>query len=304
MEKDKTPPIITTLYKGKIQIKFYPDSHQYWISVNGKKFERKSGVTTFIGIKDKSKALMTWQQQLITDFLLGKLDAKVKIDEDLIVEAVMLSDATRDTAADIGKEIHAWCENYIRFKLKQPGFTSMPDIPNFPEAVTGVNSFLEWEKKHKVKFLSTETIVYSMKHDYVGIEDVTFIADDILCDGDFKSSNGLYNGVRLQTAAYAKARMEDGGKKSEGRWAIRLSKYSEEEYMKKEHRKKEIKMAIARIQNKEFKDYDIKPYLVFEAKFLDNEKRHLDRDFEAFLNAKSLFEWDKETDPYYNGENW
>lgn len=292
------------MYKGKVEIKFYPDSHQYWVSAKGEKFTRKSGVTTCIGIKDKSKALMVWQQQLITEFLLGKLDSKVKIDEDLIVEAVMLSDATRDTAADIGKEIHDWCERYIRFKLKQPGFTEIPDIPNFPEAVTGVNSFLEWEKKHKVKFHSTETIVYSLKHDYVGIEDVTFTADGLFCDGDFKSSNGLYNGVRMQTAAYAMARMEDGGKKSEGRWAIRLSKFSEADYMTKELRKKEIKRAIARIQGKEFKDYEFKPYQVFEAKFLDNEKSHLERDFQAFLNAKALYEWDKETDPYYNGENW
>lgn len=304
MEIEKTPAITTELYKGTVKVKFYPDSHQYWVSVNGSKMVRKSGVTTIIGAKDKSVALMTWQKQVITDFLLEKLDSKVKINDELIVEAVMLSDKLKDTAADWGKEIHAWIENYIRFKLKQPGFEHIPEMPNSTQAITGINSFLEWEEKNKVKFISTETIIYSKKHDYIGIEDVTLVYNGIFCDGDFKSSNGLYNGVRLQTAAYAKAREENGGKKSQGRLALRLSKYSEEEYYKREERKKDIKKIIARIQKKEFKDYEIKPYVVFECKFLDDNKANYDRDFKAFLDLKSVFEWDKETDPYYNGENW
>jgi hypothetical protein len=274
------------------------------VSVDGGKFTRRSGVTTLIGIKDKSKALSIWQQQLTADFLFGLLAKKIKINEEKVVEAIIQCDIKRDEAADIGKEIHSWCEKYIRHKLGEKGFESVPDIPSFPEAVIGVNAFLQWEKEHKVKFVSTEKVVYSLKENFIGIEDVTFIADGLFCDADFKSSNGLYNGVRLQTAAYAYARMEDGGRKSQGRWAIRLSKYSEEEYYKRERRKKEIKQIIAKIQGNEFKDYEIKPYQVFEPKFLDNEKGHLERDYKAFLNFKAGFEWDKETDPYYNGDNW
>jgi hypothetical protein len=265
---------------------------------------RKTGVTTYIGIKDKSRALSIWQQQITADFLFDLLKRKVKINEEKIVEAIIQCDIQREEAVDIGKEVHEWCEKYIRYELKQKGFDSIPDIPSFPEAVTGVNNFLQWEKEHKVKFISTERIVYSLEHDFIGLEDVEFIADNLYCDGDFKVSNGLYNSIRLQTAAYAYARMEEGGKKSQGRWAIRLSKYSEEQHCKREERKKEIKKIIARIQKKEFKDYEIKPYQVFEAKFLDNEKGHLKRDFDAFLNFKAGFKWDKETDPFYNGDNW
>ncbi len=295
---------LTNLYKGKVQIKFYPISHQYWVSVNGSDFKRKTGVTTHIGIKDKSKPLQIWQQVITADFLLDLIEKKVKINVDRALEAVVQCDVLREEAADIGKEIHGWCEKYIRHKLKQPEYESIPDIPKFSEAVQGVNSFFEWEKKHKVKHVATEQVVYSLKHDFIGMEDHLAVIDDLLCDDDFKSSNGLYNKVRLQTAAYASARMEAGGKKSQGRWAIRFSKYDEKEYMRRELRKQELKKAIAKIQKKDYKEYPIKPYQVFEAKYLDDDKSFFQRDFDAFLHFKKGNEWDKETNPFYRGENW
>ncbi len=292
------------LYKGKVKVKFYPKSHQYWVSVNGEKFKRRTGVTTIIGIKDKSRPLKVWQQRVTASFLFDLVKKNKEINLKSAVEAVMQCDVLKSEAADIGKEIHTWCEEYIRHKLKQEEFRALPKIPNFPEAVNGVNAFLSWEKEHKVKFIATEKIVYSMKNDYIGIEDVQFIVDGLYCDGDFKSSNGLYNGVRLQTAAYSFARMEEGGRKSQGRWAIRLSKYSEEEYFKKEEEKQRLKKIMCEIQGKEYKDYGIKPYQVFEAKFLDADKSYLKRDFEVFLSFKKGFDWNKKTNPFYVGKDW
>jgi len=296
--------IVSELYKGRVKIKFYPKFHQYWVSVDGQPFKRKTGVTTIIGIKDKSKPLSVWQQQITADYLINLIEQKKKIDIDMALEAVVQCDVQREEAADIGKEIHEWIEFYIKNKLKIPGFENVPNIPKFPEAITGINSFLEWEKKHKIKFISTEQIVYSLEHDFVGIEDFVMESAKGLNDGDFKSSNGLYNSVRMQTAAYAKARMEAGGKKSKGRWAVRLSKHSEEEYIKKEERKREIRRAIARIKGQVAKDYPMKPYQVFEAKFLDDDKSFFKRDFEAFLHCKAFRGWDLETDQFYKGDNW
>jgi hypothetical protein len=295
---------LTELYKGKVQLKFFPGSHQYWVSVNGSPFKRKTGSTTYIGIKDKSRPLGIWQQELTAGFLFDCIKDKVKIDEEKAVEAVIQCEIAKDKAADIGSEIHAWIEGYIRHKLKQPGFENLPDMPKYPEAIIGTNSFFEWEKKHKVKFLSTETPVYSLEHDYCGIEDFTAIIDDEFTDNDFKTSNGLYNGVRAQTASYAMARMENGGRKTQGRWAIRLAKYDEKEYMKRELRKKEIKKIIAKIKGVAYKESEIRPYEVFEAKYLDDKKSFIERDFKAFLNMKAIHEWDKETDPFYQKENW
>ncbi len=305
MEKNNEREVIEfELYKGRLKGKHYPASHQYWVSVDGGKPERWSGATTFINIKDKSRALGSWQQGITADYLLQIFDRGDKITRDNILEAVIQNEIQKEEAADIGKEIHSWAEAYIRHKLKQKGFEKLPEIPNFPEAVTGVNAFLDWDKQEKVEYVATESVVASLKHGYIGIEDVTFMAEGKFCDSDFKSSNGLYNGVRAQTAAYATARMESGGRKSQGRWALRFSKYTESEYIKREERKKEIRRMIAKIKGQEYKEYPIKPYQVFEAKFLDNEKGNMERDFEAFLHMKALTEWDRKTDPFLCGEDW
>lgn len=294
---------MTELYGGKVIIKFYEKSHQYWVSLDsGKEFKRKTGVTTYIGIKDKSMPLGMWQQQITADFLLEKIAKGVVITEDLALEACIQNDVLREEAADIGKEIHAWCEHYIRHKLKKKGFEELLPIPDFKEATMGVNAFLAWIEANKVKFHSTERPVYSRKHDFIGTMDFEATINGIYCMGDFKSSNGLYNSVRMQTAAYAKADEEERrGTKYEGRWAVRLSKYTEAEYMKRETRKKELKKAIARIKGIEYKEYPIKPYEVFEAQFLDEEKGLISRDFDAFMLCKGLTEWNKLTDSFYNG---
>ena len=294
---------LTKLYGGKVIVKFYEKSHQYWVSVDsGKTFKRKTGVTTYIGIVDKSKALGSWQQQITADFLLKALEKGQVIDADVALEAAVQNDVHRDEAADIGKEIHAWCEAHIRHELKQKGFEKLPSIPDFPEAVTGVNSFRDWLDAHKVKFITTERPVYSKKHDYIGTMDFEAKVDGELCCGDFKSSNGLYNGVRMQLAAYAEADMEERGKRVyAGRWAVRLSKFTEEEYYKREERKKIIKRAIARIKGTEYKEYPTKPYQVFEAQFLDNDRRAMKYDFESFLHCMGITGWSRATDAFYNG---
>lgn len=296
----------TELYGGKVIIRFHEKGHMYFISKDsGLKFVRKGGVTGIIGIKDKSKPLMSWQQGMTLDFLMDLLSKGGKIDEEKAIEAVIQHELDVEKAADIGKEIHGWCEAYIRHQLKQKGFEKMPPIPDFPEAVTGVNSFLAWVDEHKVKWVSTERVVYSLKYDYLGQMDFEAIIDGDHCMGDFKSSNGLYNSVRMQTAAYAAADTEERGKAFKGyagRYALRLSKYSEEEYMKRETRKKEVRAAIARFKGNEASTWPIKPYSVFEAAFLDREDGFADRDMKAFLNCKALAEWDRLTDPFLNKE--
>src|SRR3990167_3745248 len=261
MAKEPKEVIESELYKGKVKVRFFPASHQYWISVNGAPFKRKAGSTTYISIKDKSVPLGKWQQTMTLDFILNKIAEGAVINEDLAIEAVIQNDVAKDASVDIGKDMHDWLEKYIKFKLKEPGYTSIPEMPNIPEAITGVNSFLAWEKEIKPKYISSERMVYSMKHDHMGTMDIELMIDKKLCLGDFKSSNGLYNPVRMQTASYLKAdEEEDKKKKYKGRWVFRFSKYTEAEYIKREERKKIIKAHIARIKGKEPKDYEIPPY--------------------------------------------
>ena len=279
-----TQNIETALYKGKVKIKFFPESHQYWVSIRGEKAVRKTGTTTYLGIKDKSVALVSWATELARDFLIEKLGVG-DITEQIIRDACSLHNVRKEEAANIGTIIHDWCEKYIKHKLKDPAYKEFPEIPENESAVIGVNAFLDWEKKHKVKFISSERVVYSLKHDFIGTMDIEAIIDGKLCLVDLKSSNGLYNTVRAQTASYAMADMEENpGKKYKGRWAIRLAKETEKEYK-------------ARMEKKGKTDYP--SYKVFEARDLEEEGYFMERDFDAFLHCVELFRWDKETDFYW-----
>lgn len=55
-----------TLYNGEVKVKFYPKSHMYKITdpKYGLVDQRVKGVTTFLGIKDKSPALVSWATEL------------------------------------------------------------------------------------------------------------------------------------------------------------------------------------------------------------------------------------------------
>jgi len=173
-------------------------------------------------------------------------------------------------------------------------------MPEEKQVLMGVSAFLDWEREHEVTFLSSERVVYSKKHDYIGKMDIEAKIDGKLCLVDLKTSNGLYNTVGLQTAAYLMADAEESGRKYKGRWAVRISKYDEAEYMAREERKKTIKRLIAQYRGTDFKEYDIPPYQVFEARFLDENAGSLEYDFENFLRAKGLFTWNKDTDFYNN----
>jgi hypothetical protein len=280
--EEKTPPIITKLYKGTVEVKLFPDSHQYW--VNGK---RATGVTTFIGIKDKSRPLVIWATEIYRDFLLGAIKVAVITVEHIYRGAVLHEERKRE-AAETGNKIHDWCEQYIK-SILDPKNVAIPDMPEEQAVKIGVAAFLDWVAEHKPKFKSSERLVYSKKHGYVGTLDIEAEIKGKLYLIDLKSSNGLYNTVNMQTAAYVKADEEESGRKYAGRWAIRISKESEEEYLVRMEKKQQNDILKGR------EPREIEPYQIFEAKPLETD---IDGDFEAFLACKTLYEWDKKTDYY------
>lgn len=280
-----------TLYKGRVKGKFLgptedkPNRHMYY--VEGK---RKTGVTTALGIKDKSMALVSWNREQTIQHLLPLLQAGKKITEQDIIAALYASEGTKQKAADLGTEIHDWCERYIKHRLKMTGYKEMPEMPEDPNVQTGVTSFLEWESEHKVVFIWSERIVYSLKHDYIGKADFGAKVDGLMCLCDLKTGNGMYNSVRAQTAAYVSADVEESKTKYAGRWAIRLAKETPEQYEARMALKNHIRQLLGKDPQ------TVEPYQVFEAKFLDNDKGALKDDFEAFLSHWNLYKWDARTD--------
>lgn len=282
------------LYDGKVKGKFLgptedkPNRHMYYVDT-GDGMKRKSGVTSALNIKDKSTALLHWQREEVIRHLLPKIEVGKKIKTKDLINSLYASEKTKQEAADLGNLIHDWIEGYIKNKLGEGPEMEMPEDPNVQ---VGVTSFLEWEEQHNVKYLWTEKILYSLKHDYIGKGDIGAIVDDLTCLVDIKSGNGLYNSVRAQTAAYAKADTEESGIKYDGRWALRLAKELPEEYEERMELKNKIRVLLGK------KPQDPKPYQVFESMYLDEYEDALDEDFRAFLNHWELTQWDRKTDFY------
>lgn len=292
-----TEVITTKIYGGEVTIDFYPKSHMYKITdpANGLVKERVKGVTTYLGIKDKSAPLVSWATETAGLHLYDILSSGNSITMDDVRNAINRHKEIKDEAATIGTAMHEWCEYFIKYKLGRPGYDQEPKLPADPQILLGVNSFLEWYINHDVEFIDSEKIVYSRKHRYVGTLDFKARVDGKLTGGDFKSSNGLYNSVLAQISAYIEADEEEqeflgNMEKYENRVAIRLSKEVEEEYNIRMERKNLIKGN----DGKEFETYQ-----PFEWKVFDGRDLH-ERDLQGFLHAKNLFEWDKLTDFYLN----
>lgn len=264
------------LYKGEIKLKFFPETHIYMM--NGKRCKSPSGA---IGIIDKSKVLMNWAADLIGDFFETRLGQVLTLE--MVMEGIDQPNAVKKEAAGIGTEAHSWIEQYVSGK-KPP----MPEKEGAAKAITG---FLEWVKSNKVKFLASEKLVYSKKHGYAGTLDAiaTVGSEKKPYIIDYKVSNGLYPGVALQTAAYQFAESEESGTKYAGRWAIRLSKETEEEYNTRQEKKLSKYM-----RKNDGRTYEISPFKPFEARLLTNYERDLNLFVLALKLAKDYGELDRE----------
>lgn len=263
MAKKTAPDKITKLYNGECEVHFWENPrHEYYIGD-----KKITGVTTYLGIKDKSGPLVWWAVDVYRKFLLERITEE-EINTDHIHEGAKQHTIKKDEAADIGTKIHAWIDAYAKGQN--------PEMPEENAVILGVNAFMDWVEQHKVKILSSERMVYSKQHNYIGTMDIEAEIDGKRCLVDIKTGNSLYNSVNMQTAAYAMADYEETGKDYDGRWAIRLSKETKEEY---EERVKDKK--------------DPKPYQVFEAVYLDEKPGYMHEDFQAFLLCKNLFEYDK-----------
>lgn len=280
--------IETKLYGGKVIAKFMgpteekPNRHIY--QMNG---DRKRSVTGIIGFKDKSGALVPWSQEESAKCLLQVLESGVVINEEQIVKGVFASDRAKEKAANLGTAVHDWCEAYINAKLKKG---KMPEMPNNNSVLNGVTSFLEWESQNQVKFLWSEKVLYSRKHDFMGKADFGAMVNGEKCICDLKTGNGLYKEVRLQLAAYRQADEEETKEKYDGRWAIQIAKEIEQEYHARIALKNKIKTFLGKKESK------IYPYKVFNAKFLDLDKKSYKKDLECFTNLAGVQEWDSTTE--------
>jgi hypothetical protein len=255
--------LVTILFDDTVDTNGRP-KHAYYLLEDGKK-TRLCGVTTFLKVLDKP-ALVPWAVRTTVEYIRKNLDQLQEDPNKLLERARKEADSQRDTAAEIGKAIHAWIEEYIKGEN--------PEMPEDDRVLVGVNSFLDWAHDNNVEFMESEKIVYSAKHKFVGTADIIAIIDGKLYLLDIKTGNGIYSEVKLQTAAYAVADMEETGRDYAGRIVLRISKETEEEYNARMTGKKEIP-----------------PFKIFEAVNLDPDEGSMMKDFDAFLNIVKMYRW-------------
>jgi len=204
-------------YNGEIKVKFYPNSHRY--QLEGRR-DYLIGVTTATGMIDKSRPLMIWASRLAQDYLNKLLEAGEEITAERVAEAVKLYDAVRDEAATVGTLAHKWAHQYIS--------GSNPNMPEDQRIIEAITAFLRWVNDFGVRFIESEKVVYSLKHEYVGTLDCVFTLaaenHEVKHLGDFKTSSGLYLPMALQASAYQEAMTEEYGTQFGSKWLLRFAK--------------------------------------------------------------------------------
>ena len=226
------------LYNGKVKINFTKGRHIFKDS----KGNYILSVTGATGIIDKSGPLLYWATEMMGDYLIDRWKlGEIKRESEkiqLINKAKKEWREAKQKAADIGNEIHEWVSDWI---LKKN-----PEMPEDEKVVNGITAFLKFQKKHKIKWLESERVIYSKKHNYAGFLDAVGIMDNKLTLIDFKSSKRIYDEMKFQVAGYQIAYEEETGKKFDERMIVKFGKETGEfEYEILEDDEKDKKTFLA-----------------------------------------------------------
>jgi len=172
-----------------------PDHHYSW---EGGPW--MPGVTSVIGMVDKSGPLIGWAKGVTADTALDNLDrivAMVAEDGRAPTKAWLTAHATqeKDAAGVLGSQIHALTEQLDR--------GGEPDLsPEQLPYLTAYHRFLEdWQPEFK----SRERFVANLEHGYGGTFDFLAVIDGKVTLGDLKSGKAHYTEARLQLAALGRA---------------------------------------------------------------------------------------------------
>jgi len=203
------------LYNGEVELNFDGLRHRYtW---EGKEIK---SVTTVLKVINKP-ALINWASGCAVDFISEQIKPGESYDE---LELSAMWQGARKAhwqkkvdAGDLGTFLHKWVESYI--KGEKPG---KPVNEQLQESVL---KFLIWVKKHNVKFLLSEQVIFSKKYMYCGTTDFICTIDGKMYIGDLKTSSGIYPEMWIQTSAYRHARSEEfTNEKFEGQLIVRIGK--------------------------------------------------------------------------------
>lgn len=246
-----------------VKMRFDKDEHVYYrialnVATGEVEWVKVPGITTILGIKDKSAALMPWVANETVDYVkadfLNMQDGDM---EQILASPQLLQEWLFDTldhakkayknrsteATDVGKAAHDWLEDYVLAKIAPFNQATFLDLEvkrsTLDErAISCIEAALSWMRAHNVRWMYTERKLYSRKRNCAGTLDGVCTVDscddpeccpkpfkDVLSIIDWKSSNALYEAYRWQTAAYEEAIEEELGLDVRHRWVIKLGKF-------------------------------------------------------------------------------
>lgn len=251
-------------YKGEVELRYDIKNHQYFLLKDGD-LELQAGVTTIVGIIDKSQVLMNWACKVMAQKLYKDVLTIVLPNGDHIVPQMSFADFERlvigakgahkehlEDAGNVGTIAHDWLENHIKRDIARQTATEIiydaVPLPSEERAASACIAAMTWMSDHKVKWICTERKIYSRRYKYAGTLDglalVSSCSNPKCCPTqfenrmtvvDWKTSRSLHKEYCLQTAAYLYAFNEEIGYEdgldtlfARDRWVIRLDKESGE----------------------------------------------------------------------------
>ncbi len=235
--------VITSVYGGRASIAFEESRHLYTVNVPalGIKNARQPSVTTILGMKDKSGALLPWAVGSMADKILAlAVGDTIRRDElEAIVEHAKDNyRKKKDDAADIGSLAHRTLEKILLHRADLGPAPVLPLVsdqllaPNLtPEMIESANNCvqagIEFFDSHKIKLIAAESVRWSPTYGYLGMCDLIAEIDGELCVADFKTGKRAYPEYSLQCAAYQHAYTEEHGRKISARWIVNVGRDGE-----------------------------------------------------------------------------
>ena len=199
-------------------LNFREDKH--WYSVDG---DYVPSVTTILNVIS-TPALMPWAVKMGPEWFRDNRKDYLKGDiklEDMIKGIKGAYRKKSQDALNIGEEVHAWCEQAIKFKL---GVGTMPSMPDNEVVRESIENFRDWTKENDVKWLSSEEKIYNRKYKYAGTVDAIAEVNGVFGVIDFKTSKRLYDEYDLQVSAYGETIEDIYGRDCESSWLLRFDK--------------------------------------------------------------------------------
>lgn len=207
LKSSESSKVKHSLYGGRVIVETGSQA-RYRVLVDEKPVKAPS-VTSITGQLSKGDALIYWATDCMAKYLL-ELD---RVTNDDILRASKEWRALRDEAANFGKAVHDYAEQFA--KSLTTGI-AIPVIEGQEEVRNGINAFLSFMDEYHVQFKETESVIYSLKNNYVGRIDALAEVDGKLTLIDYKTSrkskvspNGIYDEARMQVIGYKKAIEEE-----------------------------------------------------------------------------------------------